>query len=94
MEPIFLTFATDGEFKQFEPSLSETFIYVVKGRIRLVLGMNSISQVKVTHFIMTRQTIIRFLMHMMMKQKFYLSQQILIYSLRRRIHDNQFNYPL
>ncbi|MEB2298324.1 XRE family transcriptional regulator [Lysinibacillus xylanilyticus] len=38
MEPIFLTLAADGEFKQFEPSLSETFIYVVEGRIRLVLG--------------------------------------------------------
>ncbi|MFZ4199693.1 helix-turn-helix domain-containing protein [Lysinibacillus sp. NPDC056220] len=38
MEPIFLTFEANGEFKQFEPSLSETFIYVVKGRIRLVLG--------------------------------------------------------
>ncbi|GLC87641.1 helix-turn-helix domain-containing protein [Lysinibacillus piscis] len=38
MEPIFLTFAAEGAFKQFEPSLSETFIYVVRGRIRLVLG--------------------------------------------------------
>ncbi|MEY9978586.1 helix-turn-helix domain-containing protein [Lysinibacillus sp. RC79] len=38
MEPIFLTLADEGEFKQFEPSLSETFIYVVEGRIRLVLG--------------------------------------------------------
>ncbi|QDQ01537.1 helix-turn-helix domain-containing protein [Lysinibacillus fusiformis] len=38
MEPIFLTLVAGGEFKQFEPSLSETFIYIVKGRIRLVLG--------------------------------------------------------
>ena len=38
MEPIILTLAAGGEFKQFEPSLSETFIYVVKGRFRLVLG--------------------------------------------------------
>ncbi len=38
MEPVILTFQKDGEFKQFEPSLSETFIYVLKGRIRVVIG--------------------------------------------------------
>lgn len=38
MEPVIITFQKDGEFKQFEPSLSETFIYVLKGRIRLVIG--------------------------------------------------------
>lgn len=38
MEPVILTFKEQGEFKQFEPSLAETFIYVLKGRIRVVIG--------------------------------------------------------
>lgn len=38
MEPVFITFQKDGEYKQFEPSLAETFIYILKGRIRVVLG--------------------------------------------------------
>lgn len=38
MEPVFLTLEEGGEFKKFEPSLSETFIYVMSGKIRLVLG--------------------------------------------------------
>jgi transcriptional regulator with XRE-family HTH domain len=38
MEPIVLTFEKNGEYKQFEPSLSETFIYVLEGRICLSLG--------------------------------------------------------
>ncbi|MBO2534407.1 helix-turn-helix domain-containing protein [Rummeliibacillus suwonensis] len=38
MEPVMITFEEHGEFKQFEPSLSETFIYVLEGRVRLVLG--------------------------------------------------------
>ena len=40
MEPVLLTFQKDGEYKQFEPSLAETFIYVLKGRVRVVLGNN------------------------------------------------------
>ena len=38
IEPVLLTFGEKGEFKQFEPSQSETFIYVLQGRIRLQLG--------------------------------------------------------
>ena len=38
MEPVILTLKKDGEFKQFEPSLSETFIFVLNGRIRVVIG--------------------------------------------------------
>lgn len=38
MEPVLITFQKDGEFKQFEPSLSETFIYVLKGRIKIIIG--------------------------------------------------------
>lgn len=38
MEPVIITFQKGGEYKQFEPSLAETFIYVLKGRIRVVLG--------------------------------------------------------
>lgn len=39
IEPVILTFEAKGEFKQFEPSPSETFIYVLEGRARIVLGM-------------------------------------------------------
>ncbi|GEK32709.1 helix-turn-helix domain-containing protein [Kurthia sibirica] len=38
IEPVMLTFEEQGEFKQFDASPSETFIYVLEGRIRLVLG--------------------------------------------------------
>lgn len=38
MEPVLLTLEAHGEFKHFEPSQSETFIYVVEGRLRLELG--------------------------------------------------------
>ena len=38
MEPVFLTLQKNAEFKQFEPSLAESFIYVVKGRMRVVIG--------------------------------------------------------
>lgn len=39
MEPVYLKFGVGGQFKQFEPSLSETFIYVLQGRVKLTLGM-------------------------------------------------------
>lgn len=38
MEPIYLTLFEDGQYKKFEPSLAETFIYVLEGKVRLVLG--------------------------------------------------------
>jgi transcriptional regulator with XRE-family HTH domain len=38
MEPVFITFEENGEFKQFEPSLSETFIFVLRGKIKIELG--------------------------------------------------------
>ncbi|MBA4537880.1 helix-turn-helix transcriptional regulator [Bacillus aquiflavi] len=38
MEPIRLTLQPHGEFKQFEPSLSETFAFVLTGRIKIKLG--------------------------------------------------------
>lgn len=38
MEPILLTFQKAGEFKSFEPSLSETYAYVLKGRVAVRLG--------------------------------------------------------
>ncbi|MDN4492350.1 helix-turn-helix domain-containing protein [Ureibacillus aquaedulcis] len=40
MEPVLITLQKKGEYKQFNPSLAETFIYVIKGRIRVVLGNN------------------------------------------------------
>ncbi|WP_203623197.1 helix-turn-helix domain-containing protein [Lacticaseibacillus sp. 866-1] len=38
MEPVHITFEAGGEFKTFEPSPAETFIYVVSGRVKLELG--------------------------------------------------------
>ncbi|WP_040227892.1 helix-turn-helix domain-containing protein [Bhargavaea cecembensis] len=38
MEPVLLSLGPGGEFKEFEPSLAETFIYVLKGKVRLELG--------------------------------------------------------
>lgn len=38
MEPIILTLEEKGEFKEFEPSLSETFAYVLSGQIMIRLG--------------------------------------------------------
>ncbi|MGI2327356.1 helix-turn-helix domain-containing protein [Planococcus sp. YIM B11945] len=40
MEPVYLTLQEKGQFKLFEPSLAETFIYVLEGKIRLTLGEN------------------------------------------------------
>ncbi|MBS4210321.1 XRE family transcriptional regulator [Bacillus sp. FJAT-50079] len=40
MEPIRLMLEKKGEFKQFEPSLSETFAYVLSGRVMITLGKN------------------------------------------------------
>lgn len=38
MDPVHITFDQKGEFKQFEPSSSETFIYVLTGKIVIELG--------------------------------------------------------
>lgn len=38
MEPIILTLEEKGKFKEFEPSLSETFAYVLTGKIVIHLG--------------------------------------------------------
>lgn len=38
MEPVLLTFDKNGEYKTFDPSLSETFIYVIDGAVSLTLG--------------------------------------------------------
>lgn len=38
MEPVCIDFAPGGSFKTFEPSPAETFIFVVKGAVALVLG--------------------------------------------------------
>lgn len=38
MEPVFITLQKNAEFKKFEPSLAESFIYVVNGRMRVVIG--------------------------------------------------------
>lgn len=41
MEPVLLTFESAGEYKTFEPSLSETFIFVLEGELELILGEKS-----------------------------------------------------
>ncbi|WP_313891441.1 XRE family transcriptional regulator [Psychrobacillus sp.] len=38
MEPVHISLGKNGQFKQFEPSLSETFIYVLHGSVKLTLG--------------------------------------------------------
>jgi len=38
MEPIMLTLEKGRSFKQFEPSLADTFAYVLSGRIKVSLG--------------------------------------------------------
>lgn len=38
MDPVHITFELQGEFKRFEPSLSETFIYVLSGKVNIELG--------------------------------------------------------
>ncbi|CAM3092477.1 XRE family transcriptional regulator [Filibacter tadaridae] len=38
MEPVYITFREKGEFKRFEPSLAETFIYVLKGKVKIEIG--------------------------------------------------------
>lgn len=40
MEPVYLTLMEKGQFKKFEPSLAETFVYVLTGKVRLMLGKN------------------------------------------------------
>lgn len=38
MEPVLVSLDIGGQFKQFEPSLSQTFIYVLQGKVTLTLG--------------------------------------------------------
>ncbi|ANZ94699.1 MULTISPECIES: helix-turn-helix domain-containing protein [Brochothrix] len=38
MEPVIVTFSNDGSYKQFEPSLSETFGYCLAGEVVLEFG--------------------------------------------------------
>lgn len=40
MEPIFLRLETAGEFKEFPPSLSDTFAYVLEGEVCIEIGLN------------------------------------------------------
>lgn len=39
MEPIFLTMEEKGEFKEFTPSLSDTFAYVMEGEVCVEIGL-------------------------------------------------------
>lgn len=41
MEPVYLTLSEKGKFKTFEPSSSETFVYVLNGIVRLDIGSRS-----------------------------------------------------
>ena len=38
MEPVIVTFSNHGSYKQFEPSLSETFGYCLAGEVVLEFG--------------------------------------------------------
>lgn len=39
MEPIFLSLEEKGEFKEFGPSLSDTFAYVLEGEVCIEIGL-------------------------------------------------------
>ena len=39
MEPVFLKLTTNGQFKEFGPSLAETFGYVLEGEICVEIGL-------------------------------------------------------
>lgn len=41
MEPVLLEIAAHSAFKSFEPSLSETFGYVLEGEITILIGKNA-----------------------------------------------------
>lgn len=57
MEPVIITFDKNGEYKTFEPSLSETFIYVIDGSICLTLGKPRILLKKVKPCITKQQNL-------------------------------------
>ncbi|ANU10414.1 XRE family transcriptional regulator [Planococcus antarcticus DSM 14505] len=40
MEPVYLTLQVKGQFKSFEPSSAETFIYVLEGQLLLKIGIH------------------------------------------------------
>lgn len=40
MEPIQLTLEKNGAFKEFSPSMAETFAFVIKGAVCIEIGMN------------------------------------------------------
>lgn len=46
MEPIYITFAKNGEFKRFEPSLAETFIHILTGKVEIELGNRTFTAIK------------------------------------------------
>lgn len=56
MEPVIITFDKNGEYKTFEPSLSETFIYVIDGSIRLILGKPRILLKRSNHVLPSNRT--------------------------------------
>ena len=56
MEPVIITFDKNGEYKTFEPSLSETFIYVIDGSIRLTLGKPRILLKRSNHVLPSNRT--------------------------------------
>lgn len=41
MEPIILTLHENGEYKEFEPSLSDTFAYVLEGSVQVKIGADT-----------------------------------------------------
>ena len=55
MEPVLLTFEGAGEYKTFEPSLSETFIFVLEGELELSLERRSMWQKQDSRSIIKRQ---------------------------------------
>ena len=76
-----MTFEEKGEFKKFEPSLSETFAYVLKGEVIVRLGKKNYFAKKGEAIYFHASKNIRSSMHSEGLQKFCSWQQILIYKL-------------
>lgn len=79
MEPVHITFSFKGELKQFAPSLSETFIYVLVGNVEIEIEHKCIQQELEMLFIIQQKTNIEFTTRMMARVNCYSLQQNLTY---------------
>ena len=79
MEPVMIELQEKGEFKKFEPSLSETFAYVLKGAIIVRLGKKNYFAKKGSPFTFIHQKNTKSSMIVKDHLKYCSLQQSLIY---------------